>query len=497
MHPNLTGWSPRSLAQQQALACTADLLLFGGAAGSLKSETMLVDALAERGHARYRAILFRRSFPELEKSLIRRSRELYAGAGGTYNEAKRRWTFPSGAVIEFGYCESEKDIYRYQGAEYSFIGFDESTHFTEFPIRYILSRLRSVDPALNLRVRLASNPGNVGHATHKQIFLGPTCPHCQPVPQSRVAGQIYTDAVWPSDQHAIGRSTCFIPGRVTDHSLLGSDYVRNLESLGGSFRRALLEGCWNVYEGQYFDNWDPQRMVIPRALIPVQPWWPHWVGIDYGFNVSQAAAYLLCKSPPLPDCPAGRTYVLEEYTAAHRTAADFAADLKERFHGYHRIAAWYLSPDSWSTRGGGHSLADQMTEATGIGFQPADTDRLGGAMLIYSQLGRGELQIAESCRQLRDALATRVHDPRRPDDILKIAGEPLDDCIDALRYALYSYFMPARTPAGAQIERFVTSPDATVSMIQRRLAEQRWQNQAPDQPHTYLRGPSRPGRPRR
>jgi len=90
-----------------------------------------------------------------------------------------------------------------------------------------------------------------------------------------------------------------------------------------------------------------------------------------------------------------------------------------------------------------------MQSASGIGFEPASNDRLGGAMLIYSQLDRGELLIAESCQQLREAVPTRIHDPDRPDDIRKIAGDPLDDCIDALRYAVYSFIGPARAPEAA------------------------------------------------
>ena len=466
-------WTPHSEAQAAALDCPADILLFGGAAGSLKSETMLMDAVQEHERRGLRAILLRRSYPELEKSLIRRSRELYPGFSGVFNEQKRRWTFPAGGTIEFGYCESEKDIYRYQGAEYSFIGFDESTHFSEFPIRYMLSRLRSTDPGMRLRMRLATNPGNVGHNTHKHIFHGDTCTHCQLTPASRHPSVLYRNAVWPSDQHPIGKSTCFIPGRLSDHTLLNSAYARSLASLPGAFRKALLEGCWDVYEGQYFDHWNPLAMLVPRPLIPVEPWWPHWVGIDYGFNGSQAAAYLLAKSPATDNHPNGRTYVLEEYTARHQTAAEFATALRDRFvdPARRRIAAWYLSPDAWADRGDGHTLADQMTAASGIGFESASNDRIGGAMLIYTQLDRGELLIADSCRQLREALPSRIHDASRPDDIAKIAGDPLDDCIDALRYGVYSYIGPARqTGAAAAAE---LSRDPTVAMLQRRAAESR------------------------
>jgi hypothetical protein len=471
-------WSVKSAPQLQALQSPAQILLFGGAAGSLKSETMLVDAVAEHERRGLRAILLRRSYPELEKSLIRRSRELYPHCGGTYNEQKRRWTFPAGGTVEFGYCESEKDIYRYQGAEYTFIGFDESTHFSEFPIRYMLSRLRSTDPGMTLRMRLASNPGNIGHNTHKHIFHGGICSHCRPA-HARTPGALYDDARWPSDQHPIGKSTCFIPGRLHDHSLLGADYAQSLESLPGAFRKALLEGCWDVYEGQYFDHWNPSAMTIKRAAIDEQAWWPHWVGIDYGFNVSQAAAYLFCKSPSTPEFPNGRTYVLEEYTARHQPAADFARDLQRRFEANgRRFAAWYLSPDAWNQRGDGHTLADQMQQATGIGFEAASNDRVGGAMLLYTMLDRGELVVADGCRGLLEALPTRIHDSNRPDDIAKITADPLDDCLDALRYGIYSYIPAARAASfELRMQSLVTNPDPTLAMIQRSRAALDWKKQ--------------------
>ena len=489
-------WSPQSSAQRLALESPAEILLFGGAAGSLKSETMLVDALKECDNPRLRAILFRRSYPELEKSLIRRSRELYPSLGARYNEQKKCWRFPSGALIEFGYCESEKDIYRYQGAEYSFIGFDESTHFTEFPIRYMLSRLRSVEPSLRLRLRLASNPGNVGHNFHKYVFHGPVCTHCRITAASRAPGKIYSDALWPSDRQPIRKSTSFIPGRIVDHALLGADYRDSLASLPGAFRKALLEGCWDVYEGQYFDIWDPCRMVRPRAVMPVESWWPHWVGADYGFNLSQAAAYLLARSPAGERFPHGRVFVLDEYTARHQKASDFAAALKDRFQPDNiphrpRPLYWYLSPDAWSNRGDDHSLAEQMRDASGIQFEPASNDRIGGAMLLYTQLDSGELVIADSCRQLIEALPSRIHDPARPDDVLKISGDPLDDCFDALRYALYSYIAPPRPSTGERLALAVTSVDPTIAMLQRRLAEFRLQRER--RPFVYARLRRPPG----
>jgi hypothetical protein len=407
------------------------------------SETMLVDAILERDNPNLRAILFRKTFPELDKSLIRRSHELYAAMGAKYNDQKHAWRFPSGGIVEFGYCERDKDIFKYQGAQYTFIGFDESTHFAEEPIRYLTSRLRSTDPSLFLRIRLATNPGNVGHVFHRSIFQGPKCLHCLEQEGESLAGarqpfRIYDDARWPSDGRLIGFSTCYIPGRLTDHNLLGPEYAKQLEGLSAKFREALLAGCWGAFEGQYFECWNQSRMVIPANEIPVQPWWPHWAGADYGFSISQASAHLLCRSEPCDGFPRGRVYVVDEYTSKHEPAPDFARSLWRNFAVKRgtmtepqRIQAWYLSPDSFSNRGDGNTLADQMYQGSGIAFQSATDDRVAGAMLIYTMLNSGELMLSDKCPQLAEALQTRIHDPNRNDDVLKVKGDPLDDVIDS------------------------------------------------------------------
>lgn len=485
-------WTPQSEPQRLALACPARLLLFGGAAGSLKSETLLIDAARERDNPRLRAILFRRSFPELEKSLIRRSRELYGAMGASFHETKHLWNFPSGALVEFGHIEAEKDIYRYQGAEYSFIGWDESTHFAEEPVRYMTSRLRSTDPALRLRVRLASNPGNVGHLWHRRLFMGPKCSHCEVLPTSRVPGVLYRDAQWPSDGRAVGMSTCYIPGRATDHALLGSSYRATLDALPAKFRQALLDGCWAAFEGQYFDCYSPARCLVRRAEIPERPWWPRWVGADYGFTVSEACAYLLARGEPSPAFPRGRVYVLEEHAAKHLEAAAWSREVWRRLAlsgapTPRKIAAWFLSPDAFSDRGEGHSLADQMREASGVPWQPAAHDRVGGAMLVYSMLGSGELVISDRCERLAEALATRIHDPARPNDVLKQPGDPLDDAFDALRYALYSFIPAARTPEPVRDAREIEGLDPTAAML--RLRKIRADRGERGKPKRYLRGP--------
>jgi hypothetical protein len=111
----LPGWTPLPM-QSDALACEAYELLVGGCAGPGKSEFLVVDPLRWTGHKAFRAILFRNTFEELERSLISKARRLYPPLGATYHESRHIWTFPSGAQIGFSYLEREKDVHRYQGA---------------------------------------------------------------------------------------------------------------------------------------------------------------------------------------------------------------------------------------------------------------------------------------------------------------------------------------------------------------------------------------------
>jgi hypothetical protein len=118
--------------------------LFGGAAGPGKTKALLYEAIYQAHlHPGVDTLLLRRTFPELEASLItyfRRDvpRELYE----KYNEAKHIVTWLNGSTTRFAYCDNENDVYRYQGAEYLFIGLDELTHFTLKQWQFLTSRLR-------------------------------------------------------------------------------------------------------------------------------------------------------------------------------------------------------------------------------------------------------------------------------------------------------------------------------------------------------------------
>ena len=227
-------------------------VLYGGAAGGGKSYAMLVDPLRYAHKKAHRALILRRSMPEL-RELIDKSRELYPQAypGCKFREVEKLWNFPSGAKIEFGFLERDADVYRYQGQAYSWIGFDEITHLpTEFGWNYLASRLRTTDSSIETYLRCTANPGGVGAQWVKKRYVDPQDPN---------------NSFTGKD----GLSRKFIPARLDDNPYLANDgrYEEMLKALPPIQRRQLLEGNWDVAEGAAFVEFDPEAHIVEPFYI--------------------------------------------------------------------------------------------------------------------------------------------------------------------------------------------------------------------------------------
>lgn len=295
-HPD--DWKPHKGPQTRFLSLTCFEALYGGQAGGGKSDCLLVDAIryVGRGHgADYQAILFRRTFPELEKSLIVRSHDLYPRIGGRYNEQKKLWTFPGGERVLFGYMERDADRLQYQGAAFQFVGFDEATHFSAVQYLYLFSRCRSAR-GVPCRIRGATNPGGPGHEFFFQRFgswLDPK--HAQPaapgevryfltedngterqVPKGTVRECLAPDGT-SYTLPALGR--VFVPAKLEDNPTLLADptYQAALAQLDPVTRAQLRHGNWLAATGKklYFDRaWVEMidASAVPRGLRWVRAW---------------------------------------------------------------------------------------------------------------------------------------------------------------------------------------------------------------------------------
>jgi len=151
---------------------------------------------------------------------MERAHEWLDSTGARWNEKEKTWTFPSGATLTFGYLEHEKDKFRYQSAEFQFIGFDELTQFSESQYTYLFSRLRrSEGYPVPLRMRSASNPGGEGHEWVKKRFLD----------EGKKYGRI------------------FIPAKLQDNPYLDQErYKESLKELDPITREQLLKGNWEI-----------------------------------------------------------------------------------------------------------------------------------------------------------------------------------------------------------------------------------------------------------
>ena len=251
--------------------------LFGGAAGPGKSKALLMEAILQaHEHPGANTLLLRRTFPELEQSLLlyfKRDvpRELYE----TFQESKHVVTWRNKSTTRFGYCQRESDVYQYQGAEFLFIGIDELTLFTLRQWQFLTSRNRCPVPGAFPCMAGATNPGNIGHAWVKALWIDR-----EPAP-----GMEHPEEYDAADYD-------FIPARVADNPIYAGDehYLKTLRALPSHLKRAFLDGDWDVFAGQYFDRFDCSRHVVRAEQIDWKPWWPRWISLDWGFE-HPAAVY--------------------------------------------------------------------------------------------------------------------------------------------------------------------------------------------------------------
>ena len=271
-----TSWEPTS-KQTEFLSSSEDIVLYGGAAGGGKSDSLLVDALGLSQDAvawsKYRAIIFRRTYPEISE-LLDRSREMYPKVfpGAKFSVSDKEWTFPSGAKVIFGYMERDEHRFKYQGQEYQYVGWDELTHWAS-PVcfNFMLSRTRSTNPDIKCYTRGTTNPGGRGHAWVKSLFHIPNDGN----------GTCFIESIETSEG-IVKRSVKFIPAKLADNPYLAkTDYKDRLLMLPEKEKMKLLDGRWDVQEGQYFTDFDPSVHLVKPFTIPTH--WAHWRALDWGY----------------------------------------------------------------------------------------------------------------------------------------------------------------------------------------------------------------------
>lgn len=287
MGVNLEQIRPQEGFQNRSLSTTADIAILGGAAGSGKTYTLLMEAARNIDVKGYAGVIFRRTSKQVRApgGLSDASEKIYSSIGGESTDMK--WKFMTGSKIVFHHLEHEKNKYDWQGTEIPFIGFDELTHFTEGQFWYLVSRNRSTT-GIRPYIRGTTNP-DASSWVRKLIdwWIGE-----DGLPIEDRGGvvrwfvRINNKLEWGNSRqelinkypNQLPKSLTFIPGKLSDNAILNDmdpSYKANLMALPMVERERLLGGNWNVMPaaGKYFKAfWFPEIETVPRLKQIVRCW---------------------------------------------------------------------------------------------------------------------------------------------------------------------------------------------------------------------------------
>lgn len=430
-------------------------VLYGGAAGGGKSDALLAEALRQVHIPHYRAIIFRKTYPQLSE-LIDRSREIYKGAcaKAKYNHTEHVWVFPSGARIYFGSMQREADRTNYQGKRYDLVCFDELTHFTWSEYSYLMSRNRPGGPGTRVYIRATTNPGGIGHGWVKDRFITAA------PPMTPIKGE-YTIFDPQGKPITIERTRMFVPASVFDNQrLLENDptYLANLAMMPEAERNALLYGSWDSFDGQVFREWrnDPAHYEDRQWTHVISPFriprhWPIVRGFDFGYSRPFSVGWYATDED-------GRIYRIKEYYGCTGTPnmgvqmnpAEIAAEIRKIesedpiLKG--RKITGVADPSIFDESRGESISAMMARHPNRVYWEPGDNTRIPGKMQYHYRLafdaeGYPMFQVFDTCKHFIRTLPTLVYDEKNVEDI-NSAQE--DHIYDECRYVLMQNPIAAR-----------------------------------------------------
>jgi hypothetical protein len=398
-------------------------VLYGGAAGGGKTLALLMEGI--RCAMRYpglRVGAFRRSYPELEESLLVELANVRYGMdlGCTYDRGKHDLHFPNGSVVMFRYAETLADATKRQGGQYQLLLFDERTLTPPDVISFLESRLRSGDYKIPvLGIRSGTNPGGIGHGAVKDKYVDPTANGEHTVLDER------------------GRLIRFIPSRLADNPHVNVEYARDLDALPEAMRAAFRDGSWTSFVGQVFSEWRHDRHVAERIAIGES--WIRYAGMDYGWTAPSVMIWGARDGD-------GRLWLYREVSMRQTPEVDQAKRILglEASDGGGVVHA--ADPAMWGKTGSAMPPAVAMA-LEGLALQKADNDRASGWQRIHSYLADGPAcpqhreqgwatcpmvhVMRDACPDLVRTLPSLPYDRHRTEDV-DSNGE--DHWADALRY---------------------------------------------------------------
>lgn len=426
--------------------------LYGGAAGGGKSDALLTEALRQVHIPHYRAIIFRKTYPQLSE-LIDRSIDIYklAYPKAKYNDSKHFWRFPSGAKIYFGAMQYTKDRKNYQGKRYDFIAFDELTHFTWDEYSYMFSRNRPSkkplsDQKTRVYMRATTNPGGIGHGWVKDRFITVAPPLTRVIEPLTV--------IKPNGEKIeMQRDRIFVPATVFDNKeLLENDpnYLASLAMMPEADRDALLYGSWESFDGQVFREWrndsahyDDRKWTHVINPFPIPKHWKIIRCFDWGYT-HPFACYWIAISPDKVK------YIIREYYGTngtpnkgvelnHMEVAREIREIEDTDPNLNGRQIYGVADPAIFEASKGKSIASEMALYPNyVVWHKGDNARIPGKMqyhyhLAFDKDGDPLLQVFNTCRHFIRTIPSLTYSEKNVEDV---NSDLEDHAYDAVRYAL-------------------------------------------------------------
>lgn len=433
-------------------------VLYGGAAGGGKTKCTVMDALFRcLQWPKTTAYIFRRTYRELEDTVIKEANASYPASLGRYSVSQKSWQLKNGSEIRFRHCENAKDRYIYSGAEIQWLYFDELTTFEQEVYDFLKTRVRAkkslgVVPV----IRATSNPGNIGHGWVKKYFVdaGPY--------MSYVKQEVFSQALQKSETFY----TQYIPSLAMENPHISDDYIYELERKPDALRRALLNGDWDAFEGQVFvefkndpAHYDDRRWTHVINPFPIPDSWTRVMSFDHGYSRPFSIGWWAI-------APDGRAYRYKEwYGCLHgKPNAGIAITPREIAEGIIEREAEEMRNNIFIDRvadpaifdkSRGLSVADQMDTCggrPGVWFRKGDNARIAGKMALHDRLrfndkGKPMLYVFNTCTDWIRTVPNLPYSETRKEDI-DTASE--DHAYDETRYFLMANPLPKEEDVAPQ-----------------------------------------------
>lgn len=275
---------PNPGPQLEFLRSSADIVIYGGAAGGGKTYAIGLEGLRHAPTVPgFVAVYLRREQVDIKQKggLLDAVKALWVPRGAKLNHTTLTFTWPNGGAIQLGSAQREDDVHKFDGAEICALIFDEVQHFEESQFWYLLSRNRS-SCGVTPYVRGTCNPsadswlaGFLAWWIDEEGFAVPERSGAvrwmvrrgDVVHWADTPDELHAQFPTTDEQRAKGEQGCypksvsFIAAKLSDNPMVNKEYIANLDNLPRVERARLLGGNWKVRPsaGDYF----------PRTAAPI------------------------------------------------------------------------------------------------------------------------------------------------------------------------------------------------------------------------------------